>query len=330
MLPVDGIHHISATTGDARANVDFYTRVLGLRLIAKSVNQDDPGHYHLFFGDELAHPGADMTFFEYRGARPGRAGAGMVHRIVWRVDSPSALDFWETRLGAEGVRHERTATSILLRDGEGLQHELVVRTVPDAPLVAVHPDIPAEHALQGFEGVRAYSHATALSERQLVEVLGATRREDGAWELRDDARGGWIAFDEAPTSPGIQGAGVVHHVSFAIRDEHYDAWNDALSSARIRGSGPVDRHYFRSLYYREPGGILYELATDGPGFTVDGPIEELGVRTILPPFLEPHRAIIEEHLTPLPTTRSDWPVEALDRAAEMQRAGFGARTEAAS
>jgi glyoxalase family protein len=297
--------------------VDFYTRVLGLRLIAKSVNQDDPTHYHLFFGDELAHPGADMTFFEYRGAHRGRAGVGMVHRIVWRVESADSIEFWAARFSTEQVRHERIDDAIRFSDGEGLDHELVIRTFDDPPLTAVHPEVPAEHAIQGFEGVRAYSHAPARSEQLLIDLLGGRRLDDGRIELRGDARGGWVAFDEAPSGPAVQGAGTVHHVAFATRDGENDAWLDRIEDAGIQSSGHVDRHYFESIYFREPGGILYELATDGPGFTVDGPIEELGIRTILPPFLESHRAEIEPRLTQLEDPRELWPDDALARAAEV-------------
>ncbi len=326
-LPIDGIHHISATTGHARANVQFYTDVLGLRLIAKSVNQDDPTHYHLFFGDELAHPGADMTFFEYRGARPGRPGAGMVHRIVWRVGSSESIEFWQQRFGELSVPHERDGDSLRFTDREGLDHELVVTTDDDPPLRALHPEIPAQHALQGFEGVRAYSHDAAASEQLLVGLLGATRRDDGAMELRADRRGGWIAFDPAPAEPGIQGAGTVHHVAFATRDADQVGWLEALDSARIPSSGHVDRHYFRSLYFREPSGVLYELATDGPGFTVDGPFEELGTKVILPPFLEPYRAQIEPRLTQLEDPRAAWPDELREQAAQVH-AGAGATSHA--
>src|SRR5918995_1215407 len=177
-MRLEGIHHITAITGDAPGNVDFYTRVLGLRLVAKSVNQDDPSVYHLFYGEEQARPGADLTFFEYPGAKPGRAGAGMVHRIVWRVGSADALDFWAGRLAGEGVATER-GDGLRFADPEGLGHELVVSSSPDPALIADHPDVPGVHALQGFEGVRAYSAHPDGSAAMLERVMGAERRADG-------------------------------------------------------------------------------------------------------------------------------------------------------
>jgi glyoxalase family protein len=306
-MKLDGIHHISAITGDARRSVDFYTRVLGLRLVAKSVNQDDPSVYHLFYGDEVAHPGADMTFFEYPHAIPGRPGAGMVHRIVWRVGSPEAIDFWDKRLTAEGVSHERDATSLRFADPEGLGHELVVTSAPDPALIAEHPEVPAAMALQGFEGVRAYSADPAGSAAVLERLMNAERRDDESFELRGAKRGGWIAFDPAPAERGRQSAGTVHHVAWGTTDAEMGAWIDAVTRAGIANSGLVDRYYFHSLYFREPGGVLYELATEEPGFLVDGPAEELGKRVILPPFLESQRERIEARLTPLPDPRADWP-----------------------
>jgi glyoxalase family protein len=306
-MKLDGIHHISAITGDARGNVDFYTRVLGLRLVAKSVNQDDPSVYHLFYGDEVAHPGADMTFFEYPHAIPGRPGAGMVHRIVWRVGSPEALDFWAARFAAEGVEHEGDAASLRFADPEGLAHELVVTTAPDPALIADHPEVPAAVALQGFEGVRAYSANPAASAAVLERLMNARRREDESFELRGERRGGWIAFDPAPAERARQSAGTVHHVAWGTTDAEMGAWIEAVSAAGIPNSGLVDRYYFHSLYFREPGGVLYELATEEPGFLVDGPVEQLGKRVILPPFLEAERERIEARLTPLPDPRADWP-----------------------
>ena len=305
----DGIHHITAITGDAPRNVDFYTRVLGLRLTAKSVNQDDPGVYHLFFGDEVGSPGADLTFFEYPGATPGRPGAGMAHRVVWRVASPASLDYWAARLAAEGAEVQRTDGSVRFSDPEHLDHELVVNATTDAALTAEHPEIPAEHRLQGFEGVRVYSHRPDSTAEVLERLLAATRREDGAFELRGAKRGGWVAIDEAPEEHGRQSAGSIHHVAVGTTEAEYQAWLDRLNEVGMPNSGPVDRHYFRSIYFREPGGLLFEIATEEPGFTVDGPVEELGRHVILPPWLEPQRAAIEARLTPLPDPRADWPVQ---------------------
>jgi glyoxalase family protein len=313
-LQLDGIHHVTAITGDAPRNVDYYTRVLGLRLTAKTVNQDDPSVYHLFYGDELARPGADLTFFEYPHAIPGRAGAGMVHRIVWRVASDEALGFWAARLKAEGYESERVDGTLRFADFEGLGHELVVDAGGDEPLIAEHPEIPAELALQGFEGVRAYAAAPEASAGLLEELMNATRREDGAFELRAAKRGGWIALDAPPAERGRQSAGTVHHVAWGTTDAEQGAWLDRLNEAGVPNSGLIDRHYFHSIYFREPSGVLFELATEEPGFTVDGPVEDLGRRIILPPWLESRRDQVEARLTPLPDPRADWPTIATPRA----------------
>jgi glyoxalase family protein len=306
VMQLEGIHHITAITGDAPRNVDFYTRVLGLRLTAKSVNQDHPSVYHLFYGDEHALPGADLTFFEYPGAIPGRPGAGMIHRIVHRVGSEDALAFWADRLGANGVPFEREDDSLRFADPEGLAHELVVDGTDDPPLTAVHPEISPELALRGFEGVRAYSADPEASAVVLERLMGARRAGD-RFELRGDRRGGWIAYDPAPGAPGRQSAGTVHHVAWGTVDAELPAWIDRVGEAGIPNSGYVDRHYFHSLYFREPGGVLYELATEEPGFLVDGlAVEELGTKIILPPFLEDRRDEIERILTPLPDPRADW------------------------
>jgi glyoxalase family protein len=305
---MEGIHHVTAITGDARRNLDFYTRVLGLRLVAKTVNQDDPNVYHLFYGEEQGRPGADLTFFEYPNAAPGRPGAGTVHRIVWRVGSPEALAFWAERLRAEGIELEQDETSIRFADFEGLGLELVVSTVADSPRTAVHPEIPAELAIQGFDGVRVYSGNPVGTRAILERLMHATQLDARTWDVRGDERGGWIALDEPPTLPGRQSAGTVHHVAWGIGDDDEQAWLDELAAAGVPNSGVIDRNYFHSIYFREPGGVLFELATEGPGFTVDGPVEELGSKTILPPWLEPQRARIVANLTPLDDPRADWPV----------------------
>ncbi|MGH2996721.1 MAG: VOC family protein, partial [Gaiellaceae bacterium] len=182
-MNLEGIHHVTAITGDAPQNVDFYTRVLGLRLVKKTVNQDDPTVYHLFYADEKGSAGSDLTFFEYPHARPGRAGRGMVHRIVFRLGSEQALDFWEERLGAEGVSVERDSNALRFEDPEGLALELAVVETDDEALIAEHPEIPAELALQGFDGVRAYADP-APSKQFLEDTLSFESTGDGVWEIR--------------------------------------------------------------------------------------------------------------------------------------------------
>jgi glyoxalase family protein len=231
----------------------------------------------------------------------------MVHRIVWRVGSPQALDFWAARLAAEGVAAEREGDWLRFADPEGLGHELAVTSAPDPALIADHPEIPAEVALQGFEGVRAYSGNPDGSAAVLERLMGAERRGEDAFELRGDRRGGWIAFDPAPAERGRPSAGTVHHIAWGTTDAEMQAWIEKVSGAGIPNSGLVDRYYFHSLYFREPGGVLYELATQEPGFLIDGPVEELGRKVILPPFLEARREQIEARLTPLPDPRADWP-----------------------
>jgi glyoxalase family protein len=304
-VKLEGIHHITAITGDAPGNVEFYVGVLGLRLVKKTVNQDDPTVYHLFYADEKGSPGADLTFFEYPGARPGRAGAGMVHRVVWRVASPESIGFWEKRLAEGGVATERTADGgLLFSDPEGLDHELVVSTAPDAPLTADAPDIPREHALQGFDGVRAYASDPERSASLLRDTLGFAGGDDGAWEVRGDLRGGRYVYDEPPADRPLPGAGTIHHVAFATTIEEHDAWQERVSRAGARATPVIDRFYFRSIYFREPSGVLFELATMGPGFDADEDASHLGERLSLPPKFEAYREQLERTLTPLPDPRA--------------------------
>jgi glyoxalase family protein len=296
-MDLHGIHHITCITGDARANVDFYTRVLGLRMVKKTVNQDDPTVYHLFYADERGSAGADLTFFEYPGARPGRAGAGMVHLIVVRVASEQALDFWEQRLAGEEVAARREPGSLFFADGEGLAFELRVADTPDAPLVAEHPEIPREHALQGFLAARAFARDPGRS-RSLLQGLGFEEREDG-WEARGAYRGGTWHYDAPPEEPGVQGAGTVHHIAWATPLDEHPAWVEKAAAAGAQPTPVIDRFWFHSIYFREPSGVLFEIASLGPGFDVDEPIEQLGETLVLPPRFEPMRAQIEPLLTPL-------------------------------
>jgi glyoxalase family protein len=299
-MELEGLHHVTCITGDAPGNVDFYTRVLGLRLVAKTVNQDDTSVYHLFYADEVGSPGSDITFFEYPGSPPGRAGAGMVHRVVWRVGSAASLAFWADRLAAEGIATRELDGGLVFADPEGLGHELVVSESTDEPLMGVHPAIPAEHALLGFDGVRAFTGRRDSSVAVLEQVLGGTEVAPNTYEVRGTRRGATIRFDDAPDARPLQGAGTVHHIAWFSTVEDHRAWLERVEGVGIRTSGMVDRHYFRSIYFREPSGILYEIADDGPGFTRDVPLEELGTKVILPPWLEPRRAELEALLTPLP------------------------------
>ncbi|HKP89533.1 MAG TPA: VOC family protein [Thermoleophilaceae bacterium] len=301
-MKLDGIHHITAITGDAPRNVDFYARVLGLRLVKKTVNQDDPTVYHLFYGDEDGDPGLDLTFFEYPGAQQGRPGAGMVHRIVWRVGSPDAIEFWAERLGGEGVDVRREGEALVFADPELLEHELRVDGSGDAPLIAEHAEVPAEHALQGFDGVRAFTEDPDRSRPLLEDALGFETRDDG-WEARGVSRGGWYAYDVAPEALGIQGAGSVHHIAWASEMDDHERWRERAVQGGARVTPVIDRFYFRSIYFREPSGVLFEIATKGPGFAVDEDAEHLGERLSLPPNFEHVRDRVEQTLTPLPDTR---------------------------
>jgi len=305
-MKLEGIHHVTAITGDAPRNVDFYARLLGLRLVKKTVNQDDPTVYHLFYADEEGSPGSDITFFEYPGAQRGRAGAGMVHTVAFRVASGEALDFWERRLAEEGVATDRGDDALGFDDPEGIRLELRIATTADAPLVADHPEIPAEVALQGFDGVRAYSADPERSRGLLESVLGFTPAAAAAWDVRGDTRGGLFTYDVPPAERGIGGAGTVHHVAFATQIADQETWQQVVTRAGMQATPIVDRFWFRSVYFREPSGVLFELATLGPGFAVDEDPEHLGEKLILPPAFEHLRARIEPVLTPIENPRTAW------------------------
>ena len=306
-MKLEGIHHITAITGDAPRNLDFYSRVLGLRLVKKTVNQDDPTVYHLFYADEKGSPGADLTFFEYPGAAPGQAGGGMVHRVVWRVGSADALAFWADRLATEGVPTEEPDAALRFRDPEGLEHEFAVTESDDAPLIADHPEVPAEMALQGFEAVRAYSAAPSASRELLEDGLGFSAAGNETWEARGEQRGGLIAYDQPPAEPGRPGGGTVHHVAWASTMDDHPAWRDRALAGGAHPTEVIDRFWFRSIYFREPSGVLFEIASMGPGFDADEDLEHLGEKLVLPPRFEPLREKIEATLTPLGNPRESLP-----------------------
>jgi glyoxalase family protein len=301
-MRLEGIHHITAITADAPRNVDFYARVLGLRLVKKTVNQDDPTVYHLFYADEAGSPGSDITFFEYPGARRGRAGAGLVHRIAWRVATEEALDFWAERLKREAVELSREDRRLRFSDFEGLGLELCVVESDDEALVADHPEIPRELALQGFDGVRAYSFEPEASRRFLEEGLGFAATGATSYERRGDERGSFYVYDET-RERGLGGAGTVHHVAWASPMDEHEDWRQRAMEAGASPTPVIDRFYFRSIYFREPSGVLFEIATIGPGFTTDEPLEHLGERLSLPPAFEHLRDQVEPILTPLPSPR---------------------------
>jgi glyoxalase family protein len=303
-MQLEGVHHVTAITAEAQPNVDFYAGVLGLRMVKKTVNQDNPTVYHLFYADEDGDAGSDITFFEYPGIGPGRAGDGMVHRIVWRVGSSDALEFWSRRLAEHDIKTEDVdGDRLRLWDPEGLEHELLVPDVPDEPLTAEHPEIPAEHALQGFDGVCAYTADPEASRSLFEETLGFERRDDLLWEARGSSRGGMYAYHEAPGHRGVQGAGTVHHVAWASPPSEHEAWRESVVDAGMQVTPVIDRFYFRSIYFREPSGVLFEIATLGPGFTVDEPVEHLGEKLSLPPFIEHLRSEIEATVRPITNPR---------------------------
>jgi glyoxalase family protein len=304
-MQLHGIHHITAITADARQNVDFYVRVLGLRMVKKTVNFDSPEHYHLYYADELGRPGSVLTFFEYPDAPPGRAGAGMVHRILWRVGRENSLDFWRERLGREGVATTREPAALRFSDPEGLDLELVFVDTHDPPLAAEAPDIPREHALLGFHGVRAYAAHPESSHSLLTESLGFGRLADGVeYRLHGGTREAVYHYDTPTLESPLQGAGTVHHIAWASADGEHGAWRERLVGEYVYPTEIIDRTYFRSIYFREPSGVLFELATLGPGFTVDEPVAHLGESLRLPPQHEHLRPALEQSLTPLSNPRT--------------------------
>ena len=293
-MKLEGLHHITMITGDAQRNVDFYADTLGLRLVKKTVNFDAPEAYHLYFGDEQGSPGSILTWFEFAGARRGTAGLGDIHTIQLGVPSEDALDFWRERLGIDGNRFE---------DPDGLALELVVADDGNPPLRAAHPDIPAEYAITGVEGARAYSAFADVEEKVLTDTLGFDYLGGGEYRLQGDERHFHFAYDQAERH-GEQGAGSVHHIAWALA-----GCGPSRLAAACRDAGGFvtevkDRDYFLSIYFREPRGVLFEIATMSPGFAVDEDPEHLGEELRLPKQHEHLRAQLERTLTPVVNPRA--------------------------
>jgi glyoxalase family protein len=302
-MPVDGLHHVTAITADIDANLEFYGQLLGLRLVWQGVSADDPEMRHIASGDEWGCPGSVVTFFDMPGVRRGRPGAGMVHRLVFRVASEEALDFWERRLARADVPRGRLADRLVFSDPEGLALELVIDDGEDEPLVADAPEVDEQVAIRGLHAVRAYSADPARSAAVFGQVLGMEPEGGGRWLACGERRHGLVVYDVARAEPGIMGAGTVHHVAFTIREGEQDAWRSLLAAAGLRPTPVLDRKMAKSVYFREPSGVLLEVATDQPGFVFE-PAEHLGESLVLIGDLEHRRAELERRFPLLPNPRA--------------------------
>ena len=307
-MKVDGLHHVTAITADIAGNLDFYGRLLGLRLIWQGVNADDPEMRHVAYGDERGNPGSIITFFDMPGVGRGRPGAGMVHGLLLRVADRAALDFWERRLARGGVALDRREERLVFSDPDGLALELMMDDGGDTPLVARAADLDERIAIRGIHGVRAYSADPARSAPVLGDVLGMAPAGEGSWLARGERRHSLIIYDEPPEEPRQVGAGTMHHVAFAIRDGEEQRWRDRLAAAGLRPTPVMDRKTNKSVYFREPSRVLFELATDQPGFVFE-PADSLGESLMLVGDLENRRAELEQRFPPLANPRAgttDW------------------------
>jgi glyoxalase family protein len=302
-MKVDGLHHVTAVTADIDANLEFYGRLLGLRLVWQGVNADDPEMRHIAYGDERGSPGSLVTFFDMPGVMRGRPGAGMIHRLLFRVASEEALDFWERRLARAGVPSDRLADRLAFSDPEGLGLELVIDDGEDEPLVADAPDVDEPVAIRGMHAVRGYSADLTQSAPVFGEVLGMEAEGEGRWLAWGERRHGLVVYDAAPAERGIMGAGTVHHVAFAIRDGEQNSWRSHVASAGLRPTPVLDRKMFRSVYFRERSGVLLEVATDQPGFVFEPP-DQLGESLVLIGDLEHRRPELERRFPLLPNPRA--------------------------
>jgi glyoxalase family protein len=292
-------------TGDAQRTVDFYVDVLGLRLVKKTINFDDPYAYHLYFGDESGTPGSILTWFEYAGSRPGSPGAGMIHAIQLGVPSEQALDFWETRLAGHGFAGERDDGLLRFVDWEGLGLELVAVDDGDAPLRAWHPQVPDEFAVVGLAGARAYAPNAAVEESVLTDILGFTHLGGDEYRLEGGRRHFHWAYDPPP-GVGVPGGGTVHHIAWGTADDEQRAWRTRILEAGGHVTDVLDRDYFYSIYFREPRNVLFEIATEGPGFAVDEDPKHLGEELRVPKMHARLGPELERSLTPILNPRAVW------------------------
>ncbi|HKG81880.1 MAG TPA: ring-cleaving dioxygenase [Beijerinckiaceae bacterium] len=309
MMKSPGIHHISAICKDPRRNLAFYTDVLGLRLVKRTVNFDDPGTWHLYYGDELGRPGTALTFFPWPRVTQGRDGLGLAVETAFLIPQNS-LSYWIGRLMEKSVAHETPeqrfgATVLPLRDHDGLRLALVADKRAGAIAGWAGGSVPEDHAIRGFAGVTLWVGDPEPSSRVLTDAFGfrAAGSEDSRHRyVVDDAALGTVV--DLRATPGFlagrMGAGTIHHVAFRAPDgDTQVAMAERVRNLGLRPTDPVDRQYFRSVYFREPGGVLLEIATDGPGFTIDESVETLGSSLRLPPWYEPHRVQIAAGLAPL-------------------------------
>jgi glyoxalase family protein len=305
-MKLEGLHHITMITGDAQRNVDFYADVLGLRLVKKTVNFDQPEAYHLYFGDETGAPGSILTWFEFRGARQGEPGLGAIHTLQLGVPSARALDFWQERLATRGgTQSERSedGTTLTFQDPDGLRLQLVVADDGNPSLQARHPEVPQEHAITGLEGARAYSAFAGVEEKLLTDVLGFSYEGAGEYRLQGEQRHFHWAYDQA-TGYGEQGSGSVHHIAWASQDDDHLKWQEKIREAGGFVTDVRDRDYFDAIYFREPRGVLFEIATMSPGFAVDEDPDRLGEELRVPKMHAPLKEALERTLVPVVNPRT--------------------------
>lgn len=304
-----GIHHVTAIGGDPQQNIDFYTQVLGLRLVKKTVNHDDPSTYHLYFGDDAGHPGTNFTFFPWPNGRSGQIGTGQAQTTAFLIPQ-DAIDYWTNRFDEQDVAFDAPTTRfdetvISFRDPDSLELELVAHPeTPDGDPWQDAP-VPTDNAIRGFHGVTLALEGYEQTASLLEEEMGfAFDRDDDGRRFRSRSDGDvGFAIDllcQPTRDRGRTGVGTVHHVAFRVESEaQQQQWREALIDRGLNVTPVIDRVYFQSVYFREPGGVLFEIATEGPGFTVDEEHDELGTTLTLPPWLEDERQAIESRLPEL-------------------------------